>query len=626
MQKLVETYDNNIENWWNDEGNPMAPICHIVKSAQIEIVITSEGEFISARELEKNTNTLIPVTEVSGARTSGISPHALCDMLPYVAGDYSSFLKKGKEYDISKEKHKQYLEALEKWVTSEHSHPKVSAIYNYISKNTLLQDCIESNLVKLEGNVLDKSKVSGQPYEKCVVRFRVINEDGIAEGTWEDRSLVDTFIEYYLSRPEQNKDVCYMSGETLPMATIHPKGILAAAYGAKLISANDTVGFTYRGRFETPEQAFGMGYESSQKLHSALTWVAKCYGTYIGTTDKRMLMIWNPAGKDVPNIYHYSLEEVDFEEQTEEEEVEEIRVENYQKKLWKSLSGFRETFADTDEVIIMGMEAATTGRLSITYYQELMASDFLQNIADWQNSCRWYFLKFDDKKKPYYDIESPNFYRIVECALGRERGNFIDLDDKLLKEHVQILTKCMLEKQIIPYYLVSNLFERASTPLAYSPFNRERVLSVACAVISKYMTDTKKKGKGSLLDMTLDKESNDRSYLFGRLLAVYEKIERNTYDKGEMREPNAIRLQNTFVNRPLYAMGLLDRQIAPYLQKHSAIRRAYYKKILAEIVDKIYLSKKETLNQRLEETYLLGYYMQRAELNKRKGENNYGEQ
>ena len=622
MQKLVQTYDNNIENWWNNEENPMAPICHIVKTAQIEIVITKDGEFVAAKELEKNAYTLIPVTEMSGSRTSGISPHALCDMLPYVAGDYVSYCKAGKEQDTAEEKNKLYMEELEKWASSEkYSHPKVMAIYKYVSKNTLLWDCYQEGIVKLtDYRKLEKTKVSGQPYEKCVVRFKVIDEDGVAEGTWEDRSLIDTFIKYYLNREGKEKDTCYMSGEVLPMATIHPKGILAAAYGAKLISANDNVGFTYRGRFDEPEQAFGMGYESSQKIHSALTWVAKRYGTYIGSTDKRMLMIWNPNGKDIPNIYRYTLNE----EESNTEEIEDAvnQVENYQKKLWKSLRGFRRNFDESDEVIIMGLEAATTGRLSITYYQELTTSDFLQNIEEWQNSCRWYFLRFDDKKKPYYNIESPNFLKIVECALGRERGNFIDLDDKLLKEHVQVLTKCMLEKQFLPYYIVSNLFERASTPLAYSHFNREKVLSVACAVISKYITDSKKEGRGSLLDMTLDKENMDRSYLFGRLLAVYEKIERSTYVKGETREPNAIRLQNTFVNRPLYTMGLLDRQITPYLQKHSTLRRAYYKKILSEIVDKLYLSEKETLNKKLEETYLLGYYMQRAELNKKKGEEN----
>ena len=37
--------------------------------------------------------------------------------------------------------------------------------------------------------------------------------------------------------------------------------------------------------------------------------------------------------------------------------------------------------------------------------------------------------------------------------------------------------------------------------------------------------------------MELDREFTDRSYLYGRLLAVYEQVERRTYDFDEKREP-----------------------------------------------------------------------------------------
>lgn len=53
-----------------------------------------------------------------------------------------------------------------------------------------------------------------------------------------------------------------------------------------------------------------------------------------------------------------------------------------------------------------------------------------------------------------------------------------------------------------------------------------------------------------LLD--LDKTSTDRSYLFGRLLAVADKLERDTFDMGEDRVTNAKRLWNMFSVRPYY--------------------------------------------------------------------------
>ena len=41
--------------------------------------------------------------------------------------------------------------------------------------------------------------------------------------------------------------------------------------------------------------------------------------------------------------------------------------------------------------------------------------------------------------------------------------------------------------------------------------------------------------------MALEPGKQDRSYQFGRLLAVMEKVERDTYTDNENREPNAIR-------------------------------------------------------------------------------------
>ena len=57
--------------------------------------------------------------------------------------------------------------------------------------------------------------------------------------------------------------------------------------------------------------------------------------------------------------------------------------------------------------------------------------------------------------------------------------------------------------------------------------------------------------------MALEPEKKDRSYQFGRLLAVMEKAERDTYDSGEGREPNAIRLQSIFCQRPMRSIRQL---------------------------------------------------------------------
>ena len=61
--------------------------------------------------------------------------------------------------------------------------------------------------------------------------------------------------------------------------------------------------------------------------------------------------------------------------------------------------------------------------------------------------------------------------------------------------------------------------------------------------------------------MALDSSKQDRSYQFGRLLAVMEKVERDTYTDNENREPNAIRQMSVFCRRPMYVAANLEKQL-----------------------------------------------------------------
>ena len=118
--------------------------------------------------------------------------------------------------------------------------------------------------------------------------------------------------------------------------------------------------------------------------------------------------------------------------------------------------------------------------------------------------------------------------------------------------------------------------------------------------------------------MKLNPENHDRSYLFGRLLAVFESLERSTYDRGEAREPNAIRLQSMYVNHPMRTWKTLNNLLRPYFQKLNPGSREYYLKLIPEITDAFREEDEKNMNMELKGTYLLGYYLQRAELSRKK--------
>ena len=119
--------------------------------------------------------------------------------------------------------------------------------------------------------------------------------------------------------------------------------------------------------------------------------------------------------------------------------------------------------------------------------------------------------------------------------------------------------------------------------------------------------------------MQLDISNTNRSYLFGRLLAVAEKVERSTYSRDESgREPNAIRLQSVFAQRPLNTWGTLEKALIPYYAKLNPGSRKYYKDIIGDIVGTLQADDISQLNKSLDDVYLLGYYLQRKELNQYK--------
>ena len=582
MQKAVETYDCHaaLAGVPDAMRETLTPISHIVQNAQIEVTIDANGNFISAAAVVKDkkserdeTKTIIPATYKSSIRAKSPCAHPLSDKLSYLIPS-------------STERHDLYLKQLSDWANSEYSHPKVMAVLKYIESESLLDDLEKNGLVTKDSNgELDAR------YDDDFVRWRVTG-DGAVAPCWEDKSLIEAFIAYSeMLRDGSDSALCMITGEVLPIIEKHPKGVVSAAYGAKLISANDGSNFTYRGRFAEPSQAATISYVASQKAHNALRWVVANQGVIIGG---RTFVCWNPKGKDVPNAMHSLLSVSDSQKKA-------ATPSDYKKQLADAVNGWKLNLPDNEDVVIASFDAATTGRLSVTYYNELRASDFIDRLAHWQQTCCW--------ENNQFGYQSPSVRQIAQCAFGVERTEWLDVDDRILKEQVQRLLHCVIDKAPMPSDIVQALMHRASMPLAYNNINRRKILFTACAAIYAYRTQAKKEE----WTMSLDKEKKDRSYQFGRLLAVMEKVERDTYtDEG--REPNAIRMQSVFCDRPLYTAKIINDRLNPYFERLRPGSRAYYKKLIGEITEQLSNYDDAQLNRPLGDTYLMGYYLQRNEL------------
>ena len=112
--------------------------------------------------------------------------------------------------------------------------------------------------------------------------------------------------------------------------------------------------------------------------------------------------------------------------------------------------------------------------------------------------------------------------------------------------------------------------------------------------------------------MALEPERKDRSYQWGRMLAVMEKIELDTYDSSETRETNAIRMQSIFVQRPGYAARvIMDQLKSAYYPRLPKGARIYYDRMIGEIMEQLSSYPPEIYNKPLTEMYLPGYYLQK---------------
>lgn len=585
IKQLYDTYCTMEKQYlgvYDDIKEPLVPVSHQIIKAEIEITLNEEGEFLNARSVDKkHAAVIIPVTEQSSGRTGDTScAHPLCDQIRFLTPQYP-------------QKYEAYLTQLHRWENSPYSHPKLHAIARYVEKGTILTNLADLGLISL-----DEKGLPTKERQNVCWRVESGNEDE-SSACWKDRSLFQSFIDYYASTKQEAPAFCMASGQYAVPASQHPKKIISTCANAKLISANGTNGFTYRGRFTDETQAMTMGYEASQKVHSALHWLTATQGVLENDlTGGRMFLCWNPQGIDLPKPNTCFLRR-----STERR----FKYSDYRQALFDTLRGWKQTIPEDAGAVIAAFDAATSGRLSLTYYSEVLASDFVERLCNWDNICCWEHFPFG--------VESPAIYQIVDCAFGTVRTSNnqtkLETDDRIKRQQVQRLLSCRVDKAKMPADIVRAVAAKASNLQIMDSQLRETVLSTACAVIRKYHYDWYQEE----WNMALEPEKKDISYQYGRLLAVFEKIERDTYDSDEKREPNAIRMQSVFAKRPQHASRLIWEQLKKaYYPRLNPSSRAFYDRLISQIIEQISSCPNAAHEGALKDSYLFGYYLQRSAL------------
>lgn len=624
LKALYDTYNNHAEKAGDLEMRKygdkevfysLLPISHTTQTSHIEITVTIDGAFYDARVVEKES-IILPFTEESGGRAGkNYVPHVLHDKLMFVAGDFTKYTGQ----DDKSEAHDKYITQLGNWCSSDFSHPYIEAIYKYVKKGTVIEDLLAEKILHIGDNGRLLAKWTDKDVEKpkiftvlagdqesAFVRFNVHEPGVVSEVIWRNKDIFKLYTDYYNTQLKEH-DLCYVTGESAPKIRLHPNKIRNSGDKAKLISANDTSGFTYRGRFSESAEAANVSYDVSQKAHNALKWLIEKQGQQI---DGRVFLVWGNSALQVPNV----TEEFNDDE---DDDLYDLLFENEQPKTPSTeyiladkvnavIAGFYKKLdvPDDEKIYILQLDAATPGRLAVLYYREFDLHDYFKRLLQWQLSASWNHPIFKDGSRRFV-YGAPSLKKIAQVAYGPRPS------EKVIKGTMERLLPTILDGRRVQLDIVQSAIIRASNPQFFEhTYEWEEALAVACSLVRK---TNEKEG----FTVALDKNITDRDYLFGRLLAVADVLERNALGPNEDRATSALRYMNAFQSNPLRTWSTIQKNLHPYFMKLRG-KGEFYKMVIGEITDKFVFD--EFNDKPLSGKYLLGYYSQRQDLYKKKDE------
>jgi hypothetical protein len=650
MQKLYRTYESILEQGVTDDAEPLTPVGHTIQNAHIVIVIDGQGNFQTARVMPPKTAILLPATESSENRTSGEAPHPLADKIQYVAKDYTDYGGEKKAYFDG------YLKQLKAWCESPFAHPKVQAVLNYVAKGRVVADLVESGIFQLDsGNkVLNKWGADGDAppifsvlpktkgeieFGSALVCWQVEIAGDVHSQTWTDKTIQQSWADYAASEKAE-KGFCLVQGKEAVISTMHPAKLRHTGDKAKLISSNDTAGYTFRGRFATAEEAASVSADVSAKAHSALRWLISRQGIRNGD---QVTVSWAISGKPVPSPMKDISSELDWADMdnwdiSAVENPDEIAAQRLSENTepspdWsvnigraaaqiikKKLHGYQAELKDHEQISLIMLDSATPGRMALTYYQEFLPANYFANLDAWIDDFAWYQRysievqngKKTDKRTQWRFVP-PSPYSIAEAVYGKS------LSDTLKKQlYARLLPVIAGGTSVpIPEDLVRQSFQAACNPNGCENWEWQRNIGVACALYKGWRARHHDLSQRRTYPMSLDTQNRSRDYLYGRLLAVAENTESYAlYLAGEKRATTAERYMQRFAEHPFATWRNIELALKPYQERLRNNGKDTGAQAIGEIME-LFATDDFTCDDKLSGEFLLGYHCQKMEIARR---------
>lgn len=629
----------------------------------LQIDLDEKGVPISATFVPKDEYVIFPVT-VESLNRSGkkVVAHPLCDYMQY----YSEIL--------SEEKYKNYYEQNELWINGvmqelpyfidqeAEEAEDLKVFLQEIRKMILSRDFLElakelignkykmlaqNNIITGDGASIEIELKASAEKSKAVSKKIDLSEVFItfskkfADSKKQDINITKNkllhkahvqYIQRIQSEQSEKLELCDISGEKMYCTSLN-RGLLGKG---KIISVSNNTE-TYIGRFHEGAEVIRLGADTSEKIHLMLKFFLEHEDNSQRLYNNTRAIIW--FSDDILNEREFSLsnpiaDAVDPWDNPPEEDGSKSMTDPRARE-WKKIIKGEKPLSEENEMdffYLMTINKISNGRISIQSTRTIPISLFVHNLQHWNKTCSWEWWNYSSKK---YENKTPRPWDIVRFVYGIENddGKVDCLKDELKSLSFKRILPSVIDGMPLPKDMGRKIFSNYRNRIRYKK-NWRNLQHMSCALLNKVHQDERKEKRLPMLE----KDNQTRDYLYGRLLAVYEKAEMDAVKTGSVsggeksegekqekdkssRLTNVERVWSAFFQAPEKMLGTLHAKMRPYLDKlksNNAGRYSYYNRLIGEIQTEIrdsesYLANK---NKALNEDAVFGYYAQNRELYK----------
>ena len=589
----------------NGDNPVLLPLYHTSLKSNGKNIITvkldQDGSFYKAEFMADNQTIIFPVTANSVARSgSNPDPHPLVDKFSYYVAEVNQT-----QYD-------NYHEQLANWIDyCDEGDVKgfLTKIQRFILQTNFLNDILHSlfgesyqrDVLKItypdsdgKGKTID---LSAYFLEFSIVQFHGFKDESVTSY----KALHQSFISF-MTANQVDLGTCNISGRLEQITNKH-RGLMG---NAKIISVSNK-GEAYKGRFREREDVFRVGYETSEKIHLMIKYLLDNNNSSTWLGSSQYLINW--FSDDLANESQLDIVKPVFDDLFEDDEEEDkvfIKPSKENQQIGSSFIKGKKLFSNDAMYNIAILNKTSNGRIALKYFRQVQVSQLLKNLETWQENYSW-----EAKTKiGNYNLKTPSFNEIINAAYGVDRERYLELDnDSFRSDQYQQLVTALIDGRSIPNTIVKKLEDNIKQRQKYSK-HWYQVQQVSLAVLQKQY--------GREFTPMLDHQETDRSYLFGRLHAIYELFEVQRYaldGSSQERITNAERYWSAYTGQPAKMMNHLENKIKPYEEVLKLNRPGIWHKLekerkeIIKLLTPLYANKEFT--QPLDYKFIFGYYAEK---------------